>query len=184
MTRALIIVDEQNDYFKSKKGKFELVGSEEAMERTKLILENFRNKKQLVCHVQHIFPIGGPFFEEGSIGAEIHEGVKPIDGEEIIIKKSINSFINTNLEAHLKKHNITELVITGMMSHMCIDSITRASKDLGWNDITVLEDCCATRDLTYNGTTTPAKMVHNAYMAALEFGFAKVISSSDYLSKN
>ncbi|KAM9992523.1 hypothetical protein ACTFIY_009950 [Dictyostelium cf. discoideum] len=183
MTRALIIVDEQNDYFKSKNGKFELVGSEEAMERTKLVLQDFRNKKQLVCHVQHVFPKGGPFFEDGSVGCEIHEGVKPIEGEEIFVKTAINSFIGTGLEAHLKKHNITELVITGMMSHMCIDSATRGAKDLGWSDITVLEDCCATRDLTFNGTTTPAKLVHTAYMAALQFAFAKVITSTEYLSK-
>lgn len=67
------------------------------------------------------------------------------------------------------------------MSHMCVDGITRAAVDLG-NTTTVLHDACSTLDLEFNGVKVPAKQVHAAFMAALNFGYAPVISTQEYLS--
>ena len=38
-------------------------------------------------------------------------------------------------ENFIKANEITELIITGMMTHMCVDSTTRAAKDLGFECI-------------------------------------------------
>ncbi|EGC28603.1 hypothetical protein DICPUDRAFT_159949 [Dictyostelium purpureum] len=177
---ALIIVDEQNDYFTG--GKFELVHAERALNNTLRVLEKFREDQQMVIFIQHAFPKGsGSFFEEGSEGFKIHPALIPASDEPVLIKKDINSFLNTGLESILRKNNIKKLVITGMMSHMCVDSATRAAKDLGWSDITVIEDCCATRDLTFGNKTVKAEDVHAAYMSALAFAFAKVITTEEYL---
>jgi nicotinamidase-related amidase len=48
MTKALLIIDIQNDYFEN--GKMELVGSEKRFKKT--ILEFFRNKIQVssICN--------------------------------------------------------------------------------------------------------------------------------------
>ena len=35
-----------------------------------------------------------------------------------------------------------------MMTHMCIDATARAAADLGYK-VSVIEDACASRDLTY-----------------------------------
>src|SRR3546814_14756141 len=66
------------------------------------------------------------------------------------------------------------------MSHMCIDAATRAASDLGYRT-TVVHDACATRDLEFDGQVVPAAQVHNAYMSALAFAYAKVTTADEYL---
>ena|SRR6187402_1684682 len=75
----------------------------------------------------------------------------------------------------------TDVVVVGNMSHMCIDAVTRSSDDFGYAT-TVIHDACATRDLSFDGVDVPAHMVHAAFMAALAFGYAKVISTNAYVS--
>lgn len=76
---------------------------------------------------------------------------------------------------------IKEVTVVGAMSHMCIDPATRAASDLGCAT-TVLHDACATRDLEFNGQVVLAAQVHNAYMSALAFAYAKVIATDEYLA--
>ena len=88
----------------------------------------------------------------------------------------------TSDEAPFFRPGIEAVVVVGNMSHMCVDGITRASVDFGYST-TVLHDACATLDLEFNGVNVPAEHVHAAFMAALRFGYAAVISTSEYLNK-
>lgn len=60
MSKALIVIDIQNDYFEN--GAMELVGSLEASENAKKILADFRDKNLPVIHVQHLSVAPGSFF--------------------------------------------------------------------------------------------------------------------------
>ena len=73
-----------------------------------------------------------------------------------------------------------DLVVVGSMSHMCVDGITRAAADLGYT-VTVIHDACASRDLEFNGLTVPAAHVHAAFMSALGFAYASVVSTDGFL---
>lgn len=180
-TNALIIVDLQNDYFVD--GRFELVGTDAAAANAALLLDAARASGELVIHVRHEFAgANPPFFAPGSSGAEIHPSVHNEAGEPVILKHQINSFRDTDLKATLDAHGITDLTIAGAMSHMCIDGITRAAVDLGYN-ATVIHDAVATRDLEFGGVTVPATQVHAAFMAALSFAYAAVLSTNEYLTK-
>jgi nicotinamidase-related amidase len=179
MNRALLIIDVQNDYFEH--GKMELVNPIAAGENTRKLLDYFRSENLPIVHVQHIAPEGAPFFAEGTKGVEIHDLVKPLSEEKVVIKHYPNSFRDTDLLAYLKSKNITELVITGMMTHMCIDAGTRAATDLGF-DCTVISDACATRDLEINGKLVKADDVHHAFLAALAFFYAKIQNTESYLT--
>jgi len=129
---ALLIIDVQNDYFKG--GACELVDAEEALINAKHLLKLFREKKDLIIHIQHI-TIGSnaTFFLPNTRGSKQHEEVTSKEGEHVIIKHYPNSFRETNLLEILKKEKITSLVILGMMTHMCIDATTRAAKDYGFD---------------------------------------------------
>ena len=52
-------------------------------------------------------------------------------GEPIVYKHEPNSFLNTNLLELLQEWGVERVVITGMMSHMCVDAGTRAANDHG-----------------------------------------------------
>jgi nicotinamidase-related amidase len=176
---ALLIIDIQNDYFAN--GKMELTGSEKASENAKLILDRFRSDKLPVIHIQHIAASSSAtFFLPNTTGAEIHENVKPLHQEKIIIKHYPNSFRATGLLDYLHELGITDLVICGMMTHMCVDATTRAAKDLGFN-CTLISDACATRDLEINGQSVKAPDVQISFLAALNYTYATVKTTRQFL---
>lgn len=177
--QALIIVDIQNDYFPD--GKWTLVGIEAAADNAARLLAAARTAGDLIIHVRHEFVTdNAPFFAPGSSGAQIHSKVLNRDNEHVITKNQINSFRDTKLKQILDENNIHDVVICGAMSHMCIDAITRAANDFGYNCI-LIHDACASRDLEFNGVKVPAAQVHAAFMAALGFAYAKAISTDDFL---
>jgi nicotinamidase-related amidase len=181
MKTALILIDIQNDYFPG--GSMELVNVEHAASKARELLDKFRKESAPIFHVQHIAARpNATFFLPGTRGAEIHNIVKPNAGETVIIKHYPNSFRDTNLQDELKKAGIEKLIICGAMSHMCIDSTTRAAFDLGY-ECTVVSDACATKDLSSNGVHVQAEQVHAAYMAGLNGVFAEVLLLSKWLNQ-
>ena len=56
----------------------------------------------------------------------------------------------------------------GELLVVCVDGITRASVDFGYQT-TVLHDACATLDREFEGVKMPAARVHAAFMPALKF---------------
>ncbi|RXI26493.1 cysteine hydrolase family protein [Aliarcobacter trophiarum] len=180
---ALLLIDFQNDYFCSfEDAKFELVGAENASENASKILEVFRKNSGNIIHIKHENPENSLFFSKGSNGAKIHKSVEAIENETVITKSFPNSFKDTNLKEILDSLNVKSLIIVGAMSHMCIDAGTRAAKDFGY-DCTVVSDATATRDLEFQGVIVPAKYVHAAFMASLEFAYAKVETTKEILKR-
>jgi nicotinamidase-related amidase len=177
MKQALLIVDIQNDYFPG--GTMELEGSVAAGVNAGNLLSAFRDRGLPVVHVRHLsVRPGATFFIPGTPGAEIHASVAPIAGETVVEKSFPNSFRQTALAEILKAQQIGELVIAGMMTHMCIDATTRAAFDLGFR-CRLAHDACATRALTFGGETVPASQVHTAFIAALNGLFANAATARD-----
>jgi nicotinamidase-related amidase len=181
MKTALIIIDIQNDYFDG--GAMPLVGSDAASSKTRLILDSFREASLPIIHIQHIATRPtATFFLPNTVGVEINDRVKPLKSEKIIVKHYPNSFRETELLDYLKKEDITDLVICGMMTHMCVDATARAAKDFGFN-ITLIGDACATRDQEINGEIVKAEDVHKSFLAALDYFYTTVKTTGQYLDE-
>ena len=180
--KVLIIIDIQNDYFEE--GVNPLIGSIEASINAKNLLNDFREKSLPVIHIQHFSTrVGSTFFIPNTKGVEIHKNVLPISGEKVIAKNYPNSFHETDLLDYLKSNNITDLVICGMMTHMCVDATTRAAKDFGFT-CTVIGDACATQDLEIQGKKVSASEVQKSFLAALNYFYSTVKNTQEYLSEN
>ncbi|WP_336335441.1 cysteine hydrolase family protein [Pseudomonas putida] len=180
--KALIVVDIQNDYFPG--GLWPLSQVEAAAAKAAEVIAAFRDSGDLVVHIRHEFTSqDAPFFRPDSEGAQIHPSVINQPGEPVVLKHYINSFRETDLKPILDQAGVSEVVVVGNMSHMCVDGITRASVDFGYQT-TVLHDACATLDLEFDGVKVPAAHVHAAFMAALKFGYAPVISTTEYLGQH
>jgi nicotinamidase-related amidase len=176
---ALIVVDIQNDYFPG--GKWTLSGMDAAADNAARLIAAARTADDLVVHIRHEFPTAdAPFFAPGSTGAQIHTKVQNREDEHVIVKHHINAFRETKLKEILDLNGIRDVVICGAMSHMCVDALTRAANDFGYNCI-LIHDACASRDLEFNGIKVPAEYAHAAFMAALGFAYAKAISTDDFL---
>lgn len=149
------------------------------------VLNWFRqNNKDNIFHVQHIAsdPALG-FFLPNTEGSEIHETVQPLENENTIVKNFPNSFLKTDLESKLREKGVTKVVVVGMMTHMCIDATVRAAVDLGF-ETTLIEDACATRELSYQDKVVPAEQVHYSFVSALDGMYANILSTEDYLKQN
>lgn len=179
MKTALLVIDIQKDYFPG--GKFPLVNPEEAAKNAYMLLQCFREHGGYHIHIQHIsLKPDAKFFIRGDSGSDIHDSVAHFEGEPIVYKHHPNSFRETNLLEMLKEWGVERVVITGMMTHMCVDATARAAADFGFK-VTIAEDACATRELVYGETIIPAELVHKAFLAALK-SYGQVMKSEEVIA--
>lgn len=165
---ALIIIDVQNFYFE---GDYRLKNPEKAAHNIKLILDDFRKNNKKVFFIKHCFKN----MDKNDSSCHIYDAVQPLIGEKIIKKYYPSSFLNTSLKKELDKNKITDLCIVG--------TTTRACQDYGYK-VTLIDDACATKDLTYNNEIIDASTVHKVYMASLNGMFANVMNTDEYLNLN
>ncbi len=112
MKTALLLVDIQNDYFPN--GKMELRNPVEASEYANQLLQHFRTNSEPILHIQHVaIKDDAYFFLPNTEGVHIHESVRPLREETVIVKHYPNSFRETNLLEQLKRLNIEHVVVCG-----------------------------------------------------------------------
>jgi nicotinamidase-related amidase len=177
VSRGLVIVDIQNDYFPG--GGHPLERPEAAAAEAARLLAGFRSAGDPVFHIRHVWDEEeATFMRPGTEGVEINQAVAPREGETVISKEYPNSFRNTPLEAKLREAGVDEIVVCGMMTSMCVDATVRAAFDLGF-ETTVAHDACTTCDLEFDGLVVPAASVHAAFLAALGDDYATVVSTDE-----
>ncbi len=181
MNTALILIDIQNDYFPG--GKMELEGSEPASERARRLLDFFRDHNLPLVHIQHIatHPTA-TFFIPKTEGVSHRQNVQPRAAETVFQKHFPNAFRQTPLLDHLRAQKIDCVVIAGMMTHMCVDATVRAATDFGFQCLTA-SDACATCALVRDGNLVPAANVHNAFLAALNGPYGRVMTSDEIIAQ-
>ncbi len=64
--------------------------------------------------------IWGPHALEGSEEAQLIPQLKPEEGEGIIKKNTYDGFFKTSLEKELKKKRVSEVILAGIMSDICV----------------------------------------------------------------
>jgi len=165
---ALLLIDIQYFYFPG--AKQPLLNPEEASLNAQKLLAHFRKTDKLVVHVRHNSKTGG----------EIHKNVAPLTTEKVVSKNNVNSFKDTDLLDYLKENEIKNLVICGMMTHMCVEAAVRAASDYGF-EVTLIQDACTTRALEFNGRNISAEAVHNSTLASLSSYYAKVTDTITFL---
>jgi nicotinamidase-related amidase len=168
---ALVLIDCQNTYTR---GVMELDGVSEALDEVATLLDRARTAGIPVIHVQHDGGAGSPYDLGDDIGA-IVPLVAPREGEPVVVKQFPDSFVQTDLDQRLKASGVSNLVLTGFMTHMCVNSTARGAFNLGYAP-SVVASATATRSLPgTDGTPLPAAAVQQASLAALSDLFAIVV---------
>ena len=172
---ALVLIDCQNTY---REGVMQLDGVEPALVECAKLLARARDSGTPVIHIQHDAGPGSPYDTKAPIGT-IADVVAPKAGETVITKAYPSSFEKTDLDATLKKLGVTDLVLAGFMTHVCVNSTARAAFNLGYRP-TVVANATATRSLPNPlGGEVPAAQMHAGALAALADIFAIVVPSED-----
>ena len=143
MTKALLVIDLQNDYFPA--GKFPLWNTNAVLQNSEATIGKANAQSIPVIHIQHIAKQGmAPFFNEGTPGADIHPRIlTAARNAPVVVKEFADSFEKTTLEETLSKLGVTELLVCGMMTQNCVTH-TAISKAAESYSVTILPDCCTT----------------------------------------
>jgi len=192
---AVIFVGYQNDYF-ADDGILRAVIEES--DRTNRILENsiavaegLRDTPATMIQTPIVFtenyselvnPVGilktiseVKAFQAGTPGGDIIAEFKEF-GERIITvegKRGLNAFASTELNDTLKDRGIEEVVLSGAVTSICIDSTGRAAHERGYR-VSVLSDCTASR--------TPYEQ--DFYCENIFPLYAEVLTSGEFLSRS
>ena len=172
---ALILIDCQNTY---REGVMKLTGVEEALQEARKLLDRARELKIPVIHIMHDAGEGTPYDVKAPIGA-IADIVAPIEGESVVTKQFPNSFVQTDLDEQLKGLGITNIVLAGFMTHMCVNSTAHGGFNLGYAP-TVVASATASRPLeAADGKVLTAEQVHDGALASTRDLYAAVVDSVD-----
>ncbi len=166
MTKALLLIDVQKEYFPD--GKLALPGMEAALEQIEALIAHFRAGYQPIVFVQHVAldaDSEAPFAAFAT-GTELHDRLQPEPHDALIAKSSPNAFVQSWLQARLQAQGVTELVIAGAMTQICIDSTARGARDFGYA-VTVASDATAAGALEWEGKAISAAQVQKTFLAAL-----------------
>ena len=133
MTKALLVIDLQNDYFPG--GKFPLWNTDVVLQNLEQAMAKAHAQGVPVIHIQHIAKQGmAPFFNAGTPGVDIHPRILAAAPQApIVVKEFADSFEQTNLEETLTKLGVTDLLVCGMMTQNCVThtAISKAAEKAG-----------------------------------------------------
>ena len=100
---------------------------------------------------------------EGTEESEIHRELAPLPNEKVVAKHRYSAFYNTDLETVLRCLKVEDLVVSGLMTNLCVESTAR---DAYYRDYRVF--------VPADGTGTIDEDMHCASLLNLAFGFAFV----------
>jgi len=165
MSRTLLVIDLQNDYFPE--GKFPLWNSEAVLRHAEHAIERANSRNIPVVLIQHMARGAAPFFNEGTPGADMHPRILAAAPKApVIVKNFADSFHETVLEETLARLGTSGLLVCGMMTQNCVTH-TAISKSAEKYKVSVLPDCC----------TTVSEMIHRIALNALSTRVALVPST-------
>ncbi|MFI5348346.1 MAG: cysteine hydrolase family protein [Elusimicrobiota bacterium] len=85
-------------------------------------------------------------FAAGSWGGEFHPDFGPRDGDVVALEHwGQSGFVNTDLDAQLKRRGIEKIILAGMVANTCVEGTARHGAELGYQ-VTLVKDAVAAFD--------------------------------------
>jgi ureidoacrylate peracid hydrolase len=149
---ALIIVDMQNDFCASDgsvaNGGRDVSHVQEMAKRLPELIELARQAGVLVVFVRCAYSTDdnrylsdvwleqaarrqgsgytlAPVCQEGTRGGDYYGDVRPAAGDMIVTKHRYSAFHGTDLEVILRSHGVRTVVLTGVSTHVCVETTAR-----------------------------------------------------------
>jgi nicotinamidase-related amidase len=150
----------------------------DAEQHVAALLALFRARGLPVVHVHHDDPDPTSSFRRGQPEAAPMPCAEPSDGEVVLWKSTSSALAaSTGLEAHLRSHAISRLVIIGAVAAFCVTSTTRAASDLGF-EVVLPGDALIGFDIpAHDGGRIDADTVLRVTLSLLGADFAQLVAT-------
>ncbi|MFO1201741.1 MAG: cysteine hydrolase family protein [Tabrizicola sp.] len=169
--RAVLVIDMQEGMADRIRAGRE-TATPDAPDRIATLLDMARGRGMPVVHVLHDDPHPDSPFRKGEPGAAPMPCAVPLSGETVLWKHGSSAFHGTGLDAHLKAHRITELVVAGAVAAFCVTSTVRQASDLGYR-VLLPQDALLGFDLpAHDGGKIDAGTVFRVTLSLLGADFA------------
>ena len=149
---ALLVVDMQRFFLEEPSHAF-LPEGVALLPRLNAFIADFAAAGRPVFFSRHGHAVGGDaaamgrwwgpslLMEDDPLG-ELHPELEVPDGARIIAKETYDMFGGTELEDELRRLDVKRVVVTGVMSHLCVETTARSAFLRGF-DVTLPVDGCA-----------------------------------------
>ena len=175
---ALLVIDMQK-VFASPEGSTFLPTSVPVCERLAELVQTCRQSGVPVIFTRHVHvhpqTDGGAMARwwsslilEGTEEAELVDGLRPQDGERVIVKSRYSAFTGTPLEMILRSLNVEDLIVSGVMTNLCCETTARDAFNRDFN-VFFLGD----------GTATANDELHTSSLKNISYGFGRVMAVSE-----
>ena len=128
---ALLVIDVQRGLFEKSTPVYQ---AEPFLENLNLLIDKARKQGVPVIFVQHA---NDSFLQKGSDAWQLHPAIQPKEDEIIIHKCHGDAFVETDLQAELEKSNVSELVVTGLVTQGCVRATSLGALSRGYHVILV-----------------------------------------------
>jgi len=180
MSRALLVIDVQNEYFT---GALPITYPAGHLEQILVAMDAATAKQVPVIVVQHAFTDPEkPFFQKGTPGWELHPEVARRPHDLLLEKTLPGSFTGTELETWLREQNIDTVTIAGYMTHMCCDTTARQAVHRGFT-VEFLSDATGTLALSNSAGEVTAEELQRAILCAQQMMLSEVLNVETWIER-
>jgi len=181
-SRCALLVIDMNRYFAHHKGRCFLPAAEAITPRVESVLAAWRDRGGAVIFTRHghegphdlgtMGKFWGDYIRADEPDAEILPQLAPNEGEPVIRKTTYDAFVGTDLEQILRDRGIDQVLVTGVLTHMCCETTARAAFCRGF-EVYVAAD----------GTATSGEDRHLGSLLAMADSVAVVLSIGEVLER-
>jgi nicotinamidase-related amidase len=168
---ALIVVDMQR-FFLDKEAPFYLEDSEGIAKPVKNLIDLFQNRSLPVVFTRHIDAKEGPMIDWWNQPITEEDPFSQISFDtsksRVFPKTFYDGFWKTGLDEYLKEVGVDQVVVTGVLTHLCVESTARSAFMRGYS-VVIPIDCVASADATF----------HFGSLLSLAHGFALLTESEE-----
>ncbi len=142
----------------------------------------WRAREWPVWHVCHDSREPTAPYRPGQPGNDFKPAFAPAAGEPVMVKRINSAFIGTDLEARLRAHGHSALVIAGINTNDSVEATVRTAGNLGFATFLLADGCFTIARRDGRGIERSAEEVHAMSLANLDGEYCTVTTTAALLS--
>ena len=180
MTRALLVIDVQREYFDGALPVSYPVGH---LDSILGVMDSAAQAKVPTAVIRHHqADANSRIFRLNSEMWQLHPDVAARPRDVLIDKQLPGSFTNTKLGEWIEKMAVDTVSIAGYMTHMCCDTTARQAFHRGLT-VEFIRDATGTLDVENQAGAATAEQLHVSTLVAQQMFLSEVVTAADWLTR-